>query len=145
MTTLGNTGQGVVALRPLTCTTALFGFVWRSALTYTIFANQSLQLSEVVLVSAGPGYIANTGAGYRHVADLGSFPPGLWLVDGQSQSGQLHTRHYNDSIDMWEDGELCFVPLGADFKGTTTTVLRSRATALPTAGAARVERKEARL
>ena len=31
---------------------------------------------------------------YRHVADLGASPPGLWLVDGQSQSGQVHTAHY---------------------------------------------------
>jgi hypothetical protein len=66
------------------------------------------------------------------------------MVDGQSQSGQLYTRHYNDSIDMWEDGGLCFVPLGG-FKGVTTTVLRSQATALPTAGAARVERNRTKL
>jgi hypothetical protein len=97
------------------------------------------------------------------------------MVDGQSQSGQLHTRHYNDSLgattetlvhiaapnhaysfdcavvfvcareDTWEAGELCFVPLGGDFKGRTTTVLRSQATVLPTAGAARVEKRAARL
>ena len=88
----------------------------------------------------GPQYIANTGAGYRHVADLGASPPGLWLVDGQSQSGQVHTRHYNDQLEAWESGKLGFVPLGPDYKGKTTTVLRSVSTFMPTAGAARVER-----
>ena len=48
-------------------------------------------------------------------------------------------------VDIWEAGELLFVPLGAEFKGLTTTVLRSRATALPTAGAARVEKRKSRL
>ena len=48
----------------------------------------------------GAGFLGTTGAGYRHVADLGASPPGLWLVDGQSQSGQVHTAHYGCEIDQ---------------------------------------------
>ena len=46
----------------------------------------------------------------------------------------------SDQWDTWAEGKLEFVPLGPDYKGQTTTVLRSEGTYMPTAGAARVER-----
>ena len=46
----------------------------------------------------------------------------------------------SDQWDTWTEGKLEFVPLGPDYKGQTTTVLRSEGTYMPTAGAARVER-----
>lgn len=47
------------------------------------------------------------------------------MVDGQSQSGQVGTRHFDDQLEMWSQGKLAFVPLGPDYTGETTTVLRS--------------------
>ena len=61
------------------------------------------------------------------------------------RSGQVGTRHYDDQLEMWLNNDMNFVPLGSTYKGHTTTVLRSRGTVLPTAGAARVEKKASKL
>src|SRR5262249_43420192 len=39
---------------------------------------------------------ARSGAGYRLIAELAESPPGLWAVDGQSQSGHPGSPHYRD-------------------------------------------------
>src|SRR5262249_22673906 len=44
----------------------------------------------------GSQYEARAGAGYRLIADLSTSPPGLWAVDGQSQSGHPGSAHYAD-------------------------------------------------
>lgn len=53
---------------------------------------------------SGPDWLANTGAGYRLVADLSSSPPALLAVDGQSQSGHPGSPHYSDQLDDWLAG-----------------------------------------
>ena len=68
----------------------------------------------------GPDWEAASGAGYRHVVDLGDDPAGLWTVDGQGQSGQPGSPHYSDQYDDWLAGRLRFVPLGQEVEGVTT-------------------------
>ena len=65
----------------------------------------------------GPDWEAASGAGYRHVVDLAENPPGLWTIDGQGQSGQPGSPHYDDQYDDWLQGNLHFVPMGAEFDG----------------------------
>jgi len=62
---------------------------------------------------SGPDWIANTGAGYRMVADLNSSPPVLWAVDAQSQSGQPGSPHYSDQFDDWVSGRYHEIVLGS--------------------------------
>jgi penicillin amidase len=52
---------------------------------------------------SGPDWLANTGAGYRFITDLGT--DHVWAVDGQSQSGHANTSHYSDQLAAWEIGE----------------------------------------
>ncbi|MFM7070435.1 MAG: penicillin acylase family protein [Planctomycetota bacterium] len=52
---------------------------------------------------SGPDWLANTGAGYRFITDLGT--DHVWAVDGQSQSGHANTPHYSDQFAAWEIGE----------------------------------------
>jgi penicillin amidase len=53
---------------------------------------------------AGPDWTAVSGAGYRHIAELGSKPPVLWAVDGQGESGNPGSPHYSDQFDDWASG-----------------------------------------
>lgn len=53
---------------------------------------------------AGPDWTAASGAGYRLIAELGSDPPALWAVDGQSQSGHPGSPHYADQFADWAEG-----------------------------------------
>lgn len=50
---------------------------------------------------SGPDWCANSGAGYRLVADLASSPPALLAVDGQSHSGHVGSPHYRDQFADW--------------------------------------------
>jgi len=59
----------------------------------------------------GPDWVANTGAGYRLIAELENNPPGLWAVDAQSQSGHPGSTHYADQLDDWLSGRYHFLPL----------------------------------
>lgn len=54
---------------------------------------------------------AATGAGYRLIADLAHQPPGLWAVDGQSQSGRPGNANYGDQFDDWHNGGYHFIAL----------------------------------
>jgi penicillin amidase len=58
-----------------------------------------------------PEWLATTGAGYRLIAELDNNPPGLWAVDGQSQSGHPGSPHYSDQLDDWISGRYHFLPL----------------------------------
>jgi penicillin amidase len=69
----------------------------------------------VTVASASPGaqFQARSGAGYRLIVDLGSAPPELWAVDGQSQSGHPGSPHYDDQLQDWLDGRYHRVTLDA--------------------------------
>jgi penicillin amidase len=60
----------------------------------------------VTVGNAAPacGLHARSGAGYRLLVDLGSSPPQLWAVDGQSQSGHPGSPHYDDQLADWLAG-----------------------------------------
>lgn len=58
---------------------------------------------------SGPNWIANTGAGYRLIADLSTDV--LLAVDCQSQSGNPGTPHFSDQLDAWTSGEYHTLPL----------------------------------
>ncbi|MDB5391910.1 MAG: penicillin amidase [Planctomycetaceae bacterium] len=70
---------------------------------------------------SGPDWIANSGAGYRLIADLAEY--GLWAVDGSSQSGNVGTEHYADQFNLWNNGEYHFIPLDSD-RVDDVTVMR---------------------
>lgn len=59
----------------------------------------------------GPDFEAAMGAGFRMICDLGESPAGLWMVDGQSQSGHCGSPHYRDQLGTWLEGNYHFVPL----------------------------------
>jgi penicillin amidase len=59
----------------------------------------------------GSQYEARSGAGYRLIADLSATPPGLWAVDGQSQSGHPGSAHYDDQLNDWLHGRYHYLPL----------------------------------
>jgi penicillin amidase len=61
----------------------------------------------------GPNYEARTGAGYRLIAELSSAPPGLWAVDGQSESGHPGSAHYGDQLTDWLESRYHYLPLDA--------------------------------
>ena len=58
---------------------------------------------------SGPEWVANTGAGYRLVADLANNT--LLAVEGQSQSGDPSSPHYMDQFDAWRNGAYHVLPL----------------------------------
>jgi len=66
-------------------------------------------LVTVCNTSSGPDWNANSGAGYRLVADLSE--NGLWAIDGQSQSGNFGSPHYADQFEQWKAGQYHFIPL----------------------------------
>lgn len=72
---------------------------------------------------SGPDWTANTGAGYRMVADLSSSPPVLRAVDAQSQSGQPGSPHYNDQFDDWVSGRYHEISLTDDVDAQSTVTL----------------------
>ena len=61
---------------------------------------------------SGPNWLANSGAGYRLIADLST--DGLWAIDCQSQSGNPSTPHYSDQLAAWTSGEYHFLPLARE-------------------------------
>jgi penicillin amidase len=76
----------------------------------------------------GPDFEAAMGAGFRMICDLGESPAGLWMVDGQSQSGHCGSPHYRDQLPTWLEGDYHFVPLDraeAARQFTTTLTLES--------------------
>lgn len=75
--------------------------------------------------SMGAHYEARAGAGYRLIADLGTSPPGLWAVDGQSQSGHPGSPHYADQLPDWLAGRYHCLPLESheEKQGVATLVL----------------------
>ncbi len=58
---------------------------------------------------SGPNWVANSGAGYRLIADLST--DCLLAVDCQSQSGNPGTPHYSDQLAAWTNGEYHSLPL----------------------------------
>ena len=42
--------------------------------------------------------------GYRLIASLGSEPPALLAIDGESQSGHPGSPHYADQLKPWLEG-----------------------------------------
>ncbi|GDY09894.1 beta-lactam antibiotic acylase [Planctomycetia bacterium] len=58
---------------------------------------------------SGPNWVANSGAGYRLIADLST--DCLLAVDCQSQSGHPGTPHYSDQLAAWTNGEYHSLPL----------------------------------
>jgi penicillin amidase len=76
----------------------------------------------------GADFEAAMGAGFRMICDLGESPAGLWMVDGQSQSGHCGSPHYRDQLPTWLEGDYHFVPLDraeAARQFTTTLTLES--------------------
>ncbi|MDA1164228.1 MAG: penicillin acylase family protein [Planctomycetota bacterium] len=71
----------------------------------------------------GSDWTANTGAGYRMVADLSSSPPVLRAVDAQSQSGQPGSPHYSDQFDDWVSGRYHEIELTNDVDARSTLIL----------------------
>jgi penicillin amidase len=59
----------------------------------------------------GADFEARAGAGYRLIAELSASPPGLWAVDGQSQSGHPGSAHYRDQLTGWIEGQLHYLSL----------------------------------
>lgn len=59
----------------------------------------------------GAQFEARSGPGYRLIADLATSPPGLWAVDGQSESGHPGSPHYRDQLDDWVSGRYHYLPL----------------------------------
>lgn len=58
-----------------------------------------------------PAGRATTGGGYRLIADLSQSPPTLMAQDGQGQSGQPGSPHYDDQLDDWLNGRYHELPL----------------------------------
>jgi penicillin amidase len=59
----------------------------------------------------GADYEARSGAGYRLIADLNTSPPGLWAIDGQSQSGHPGSPHYANQLTEWINGGYHYLTL----------------------------------
>lgn len=53
-----------------------------------------------------PDWSAASGGGFRMVVDLAESPASIWTIDGQSQSGQPGSPHYNDQLEDWLAGKL---------------------------------------
>ena len=58
-----------------------------------------------------PNYLASIGANWRHNADLGDDPPGIWAVDASGQSGHPGSPHYGDQLPEWLAGRHHYIPL----------------------------------
>lgn len=54
---------------------------------------------------------ASSGEGYRLVADLGSDPPAIWTITGESQSGHVGSAHWNDQLDDFVAGRYREIPM----------------------------------
>jgi penicillin G amidase len=52
----------------------------------------------------GGQFEARSGPGYRLISDLGSEPPTLLAVSGESQSGHPGSPHYSDQLTPWLEG-----------------------------------------
>ena len=61
---------------------------------------------------SGSNWVANTGAGYRLIADLST--DCLLAVDCESHSGNPGTPHYSDQLDAWTSGEYHTLPLNRE-------------------------------
>ncbi len=58
-----------------------------------------------------PDWQGSTGGGYRFMADLGQPLQSLCAIDGQSQSGNPGSRHYDDQLEDWIAGKYHEIPL----------------------------------
>lgn len=58
-----------------------------------------------------PNYLASIGANWRHNADIGDNPPGLWAVDAAGQSGHPGSPHYGDQLPEWLAGRHHYLPM----------------------------------
>ena len=80
-----------------------------------------------------PNYLASIGANWRHNADLGDDPPGLWAVDASGQSGHPGSPHYGDQLREWLAGRHHYIPLDrarAHAAAKQTTTLRPAGNAI---------------
>lgn len=66
-------------------------------------------MMTVCNTGSGPNWVANSGAGYRLIADLSTNE--LLAVDCQSQSGHPGTPHYSDQLADWTTGPYHVLPL----------------------------------
>jgi penicillin amidase len=66
-------------------------------------------MTTVCNTGSDPDWLATTGAGYRHIADLATDE--LLSIDAQSQSGHPGSPHYSDQLDAWLSGEYHSLPL----------------------------------
>ena len=48
----------------------------------------------------------------RAVGDPLRMLAGIWTVDGQGQSGQVGTAHYENQLPEWLENQMVFVPMG---------------------------------
>ena len=71
-------------------------------------------MQAVCNTGSGPEWSAATGGGFRMVADLGDNKKGLWTIDGQSQSGQPGSPHYQDQLPSWLAGEYNYLAMDHD-------------------------------
>ena len=68
-------------------------------------------MGTVCNTGGGPDFTANSGAGYRLIADFSATPPTLLAIDGQSQSGHPGSPHYRDQFADWQSGRYHEIPL----------------------------------
>ena len=76
-------------------------------------------MQTVCNTGSGPEWSAATGGGFRMVADLGEDKPILWSIDGQSQSGQPGSVHYQDQMEDWLAGSHYALPLDREAAETS--------------------------
>ena len=62
----------------------------------------------------GPNFEAMSGGGYRLLHDMGSSPPEMLAMDGQSQSGHPGSPHYADQFNDWVQGNYHSLPLSLE-------------------------------
>jgi penicillin amidase len=77
-------------------------------------------MTTVCNTGLGPDFSARTGAGFRMIADLGVSPPGVWSIDGQSQSGHPGSPHYRDQLSTWLAGQYHHLSLERSYATQTT-------------------------
>jgi penicillin amidase len=61
-------------------------------------------MSTVCNTGVGGQFEGRSGANYRLIAELGTTPPTLFAIDGQSQSGHPGSPHYRDQLTPWVAG-----------------------------------------
>jgi penicillin amidase len=66
-------------------------------------------MTTVCNTGGDPDWLANSGAGYRLIADLATNC--LLAIDAQSQSGNPGSRHYSDQLAAWHAAEYHVLPL----------------------------------